>query len=105
LALGQTPQWLFFVIQNRAVRPDKLSHNVTRLLKRGLVARHRLSKSRRYMILTLTPKGRKIYKKLDNASRRIETDVLRRLTKSERKAFFDALSSIETSLDSVLEKL
>ena len=57
------------------------------------------------MILTQTPKGRKIYKKLDNASRRIETDVLRRLTKSERKAFFDALSSIETSLDSVLEKL
>ena len=93
------------LIDHTSIRADQLSHNVTRLLKRGLVARHRLSKSRRYMILTLTPKGRKIYKKLDNASRRIETDVLRRLTKSERKAFFDALSSIETSLDSVLEKL
>jgi hypothetical protein len=39
------------------------------------------------------------------AARRIETDVLRRLTKSERKTFFDALSSIETNLDSVLGKL
>ena len=65
------------LIDHTSIRADQLAHNVTRLLKRGLVARHRLSKSRRYMILTLTPKGRKIYKKLDNASRRIETDVLR----------------------------
>jgi hypothetical protein len=38
------------------------------------------------MILILTPKGRKVYKRLDNVARQIEADVLRRLTKSRTPA-------------------
>jgi DNA-binding MarR family transcriptional regulator len=93
------------LIDHTSIRADQLAHNVTRLLKRGLVARHQLSKSRRHIILTLTPKGRKIYKKLDNAARKIETDVLRRLTKSQRNEFSNILATIEMDLDAILKKL
>jgi DNA-binding MarR family transcriptional regulator len=90
------------LMDQTSIRADQLAHNVTRLLKRGLVARHQLTKSRRHMILTLTPKGRKVYRKLDNAARKIETDVLRRLTKSQRDELSKIMATIETELDAVL---
>jgi DNA-binding MarR family transcriptional regulator len=92
------------LIDHTSIRADQLAHNVTRLLKQGLIARHQLSKSRRHMILTLTPKGRKIYKKLDNAARKIETIVLRRLTKSQRNDLSKILAMIEIELEAVLRR-
>ena len=88
-----------------SIRADQLSHIVTRLLKQGYVARRQLSQSRRHMILILTPKGRKVYKRLDNVARQIEADVLRRLTKSQRSEFSNVLTTIETELDAILKKL
>jgi DNA-binding MarR family transcriptional regulator len=92
------------LIDHTSIRADQLAHNVTRLLQQGLVARRQLSKSRRHMILTLTPKGRKVYKKPDNAARKIEADVLRRLTKSQRNELPEILATIETELEAVLRK-
>jgi DNA-binding MarR family transcriptional regulator len=57
------------------------------------------------MILILTPKGRKVYKRLDNVARQIEADMLRRLTKSQRSEFSNVLTTIETELDAILKKL
>ena len=88
-----------------SIRADQRSHVVTRLLKQGYVARRQLSLSRRHMILILTPKGRKIYRRLDNVARQIEADVLRRLTKSQRSELSSVLTTIETELDAILKKL
>ena len=69
------------------------------------MARHLSDRDRRRLALTLTPKGRKVCDKLEIVARQIEVEVLRRLTKLQRKALSDILSTIETEFDTVLKKL
>jgi DNA-binding MarR family transcriptional regulator len=88
-----------------SVRRDRISRIVDLLVKQGLVARHLSNSDRRRMTLTLTPKGMKIWERLEIVARQIEVEVLRRLTDSQRKSLSSVLSTIEQEFDSVLKSL
>jgi DNA-binding MarR family transcriptional regulator len=88
-----------------SVRRDRISRILDLLLKQDLIARHLSSSDRRRLILTLTPKGRKVCDKLEIVARQIDLEVLRRLTKLQRKALSDILSTIEMEFDAVLKNL
>jgi MarR family multiple antibiotic resistance transcriptional regulator len=88
-----------------SVRRDRISRILDLLVKQGFVARHLSNRDRRRLALTLTAKGRKVCDKLEIVARQIEVEVSRRLTKLQRKALSDILSTIEAELDIVLKKL
>jgi DNA-binding MarR family transcriptional regulator len=75
--------------------PDKVSRAVDRLVRSGLVTRTVDSADRRRIILTLTPRGRKVYSEIEQARREMEREFLSVLTPEELRAFHAALDKLE----------
>jgi DNA-binding MarR family transcriptional regulator len=86
-----------------SVARDKISRIVDQLVANGLVARRTDEKDRRRIVLTLLAKGKRVFEDLELVARRIEADVLGKLSESEREAFADLLSKIEGNLECVLQ--
>jgi DNA-binding MarR family transcriptional regulator len=75
--------------------PDKVSRAVDRLVRRALVARKEDSEDRRRVILSLTPRGRKVYEEIELARREMEKEFLSVLSPEELRAFQAALDKLE----------
>jgi DNA-binding MarR family transcriptional regulator len=75
--------------------PDKVSRAVDRLVRGGLVARAVDSADRRRIILTLTPRGKKVYAEIEQERREMEKEFLSVLTTDELRAFRAALDKLE----------
>lgn len=75
--------------------PDKVSRAVDRLVRKGLVGRKVDSADRRRVILTLTPRGRKVYEEIEQARREMEKEFLSVLAPEELRVFQAALDKLE----------
>jgi DNA-binding MarR family transcriptional regulator len=75
--------------------PDKVSRSVDRLVRKGLVTRKEDSVDRRRVILTLTPRGRRVYLEIEQARREMEKEFLSVLSQDELRAFHAALDKLE----------
>ena len=75
--------------------PDKVSRAVDRLVRKGLVTRKEDSVDRRRVILTLTPRGLKVYSEIEQARREMEKEFLSVLSPDELRMFRVALDKLE----------
>jgi len=88
------------VCARTTVEPDKVTRAVDRLVALGYVQRAQDRRDRRRVVLSLTPSGRKVYKHVEGATRRIELLLLNALSPEERKA----IERITTKLQRQVEK-
>lgn len=83
------------ISERSSVDPDKVTRAVDALVARGYVARDGDSKDRRRVVLTLTPRGRKVYAEIEGVRRRIEERFLGVLSPSEKRQFLALLGRLE----------
>ena len=83
------------ISERSSVDPDKVTRAVDALVARGYVARNGDSRDRRRVVLTLTPRGRKVYVEIEGVRRRIEERFLGVLSAAEKRQFLALLGRLE----------
>jgi DNA-binding MarR family transcriptional regulator len=87
-----------------SVGRDKITRIVDQLVQSGLVSRRTDEDDRRRVVLNLLAKGRRVCDDLEVVARRIETDVLNCLSKSDRVALLSRLAKIEEATSRALDR-
>ncbi|MGR8952471.1 MAG: MarR family winged helix-turn-helix transcriptional regulator [Gammaproteobacteria bacterium] len=80
------------------IKPITLARQIDLLEEAGLVRRNKDSEDRRAYRLEITPKAQPIMQKLWKIADGVEAEVLRVLSRDERKAMIVLLERIKTSL-------
>ena len=83
------------IAERSSVDADKVTRAVDRLVLKGLVARKVDSADRRRIVLTLTPRGRRVHDYMDDVRRQIEEKFLSVLTREEFDLFNAMLDKLE----------
>lgn len=83
------------ISERSSVDPDKVTRAVDALVTRGYVARDGDRQDRRRVVLTLTPRGRKVYAEIEGVRRRIEERFLGVLSAPEKRQFLMLLGKLE----------
>ncbi len=83
------------VAERASVDPDKVTRAVDRLVAKGLVARKADSVDRRRIVLTLTARGRKVHREIDQVRRTVERKFLSALTPQELARFNATMDKLE----------
>lgn len=83
------------IAERTSVDPDKVTRAVDRLVAKGLVARRADSVDRRRIVLTLTARGRKVYREIDQVRRTVERKFLSALTPQELARFNATMDKLE----------
>lgn len=84
------------------VEPDKVTRAVDRLVALGLVSREQDTADRRRVSLSLSPAGRKVYRDIERATRRVELALIEGVSMAERKALWRILSKLENQAETYL---
>ncbi|MFM7013881.1 MAG: MarR family winged helix-turn-helix transcriptional regulator [Actinomycetota bacterium] len=98
--------WIWEPIETREIAEEggfskaTLTGVLQTLESRGLLERNRSAKDKRLMIVTLTPKGRNLMKKLFPEFNKHEQKVLSGLSKSEKRELSASLRKITTFTES-----
>jgi len=85
------------VAYHSSLEADKVTRAVNKLVAKGFVVRKGDRKDRRRVVLMLTPKGRRVYKEIDDIRKAIERRFLSVLSAKEMKAFFAAMDKLEAN--------
>jgi DNA-binding MarR family transcriptional regulator len=83
------------IAERSSVDPDKVTRSVDRLVRHGLVARREYALDRRRVVLTLTPRGRAVYKQIEQVRRAMEIEFLSVLSREEQRIFAACLDKLE----------
>jgi DNA-binding MarR family transcriptional regulator len=74
-----------------------VTKSVQRLEEAGLIVRRRSPEDKRVMLVSLTPAGAKLKKKVFNVWRTLENNIGEGLTKEEKELFFQVIGKITKS--------
>jgi DNA-binding MarR family transcriptional regulator len=88
------------IARNLCVTQGVITRMADRLLKRGLVARTRLPEDRRVVLLSLSPRGRRLASQLERERVEEMKAVLRGIPARERRELFDLFARIRDHLES-----
>ena len=83
------------VAYHSSLEADKVTRAVDKLVAKNLVVRKGDRKDRRRVVLTLTPKGRRVYEEIESVRRAIERRFLSVLSAKEMNIFFDAMDKLQ----------
>ena len=83
------------IAERTSVDPDKVTRAVDRLVDGGLVARKVDGIDRRRSVLTLTARGRRVFREIDQVRRAVEEKFLSVLSKDELRAFNAVMDKLE----------
>ena len=83
------------ISQRSSVDPDKITRAVDGLVRKGLVQRRLDAADRRRVVLTLTPRGRKVHDEIDKVRRALERRFVSVLSPQELERFNAALAKLE----------
>ena len=91
------------VVERTRQPPDRITRTVDQFQARGWVARRRDVEDGRRVMLTVTPKGKKIYDDIEQVVREAHRQTVSALSMSERRVFDALLRKYEQRCRALLE--
>jgi DNA-binding MarR family transcriptional regulator len=83
------------VCLHTSLEPDKVSRALNSLVRRGLVARKRQTRDKRYFMLSLTAKGKQVNAEISRVRNAIEADFLSSLSRREVDSLYAILDKLQ----------
>lgn len=81
--------------RHTSLEPDKVSRTTDQLVRAGLVVRKQDHRDRRRVILSLSPKGKRVNDAIEEVRRAIEVELLSVLSPQELETFYSTLDKLD----------
>jgi len=98
LAVNGGPMDQFDVTERLLVGKSSVSIVLNRMVKAGLIRRDEHLKDRRRVVLSLTPKGKKIWSKASPGYEKGVQDIFGSLARENRNSFLDELATLYSAM-------